>query len=464
MSDISDLGEGSKFQFDKLALPETKGKFKPRIVLSETEGSVAQIAYRTLTEKSYTKELNKLRKQETRSIFRRFVPALIGNKHVEVNIRSMAKRLGLTKDSIFEAAKAGTLETLFTKEAQAVAKHAKAIQNLGLSPNEVLKISTYIIKHKNDLVKQATTSGKTIYIRASKEIPRALQITPKGQIIVHLNKRRLGDDIIGEGSFKTVRRAVNADTGDFYAVARMMKEVDEKELDKEVVFLEKCKGAGIAELSEIITVDGKTRKKFFIQPLYESDLKASYQNLSKLQQLQITLDLLKGAALMEEKGVIHRDLKPANIFLSTERDGTVHAFIADFGLAVEEKSTDPLWIAGTRAYFAPEYSVLRDKVFESLENENEQIRQATTSKLDAWALGGIIRFMETRKHPYKLKEDLPIPETISYLEGSIENNPLSYLQYDLLRQDPAKRLSAKEALEKYQTHLEAKIKQLKQNP
>jgi serine/threonine protein kinase/superfamily I DNA/RNA helicase len=94
--------------------------------------------------------------------------------------------------------------------------------------------------------------------------------------------------------------------------------------------------------------------------------------------------LAEGLRTVHEAGLLHRDLKPANIMLG--QDGPR---IIDLGLAVLQENDDPLTatgqVTGTAAYMAPEQAAgSRD----------------LTPAVDVYALGAVLLFASTGRHPY----------------------------------------------------------------
>jgi tetratricopeptide (TPR) repeat protein/tRNA A-37 threonylcarbamoyl transferase component Bud32 len=70
----------------------------------------------------------------------------------------------------------------------------------------------------------------------------------------------------------------------------------------------------------------------------------------------IAHQVASGLAAAHNAGILHRDIKPANISLTT-RDGAIHTYVTDFGLArpfIDETTALTAGIAGTPGFMAPE--------------------------------------------------------------------------------------------------------------
>jgi serine/threonine protein kinase len=104
--------------------------------------------------------------------------------------------------------------------------------------------------------------------------------------------------------------------------------------------------------------------------------------LSILGQIAGALDHAHAA------GLIHRDVKPANVLLE-ERNGAVHAYLADFGLAKDVRAstahTDTGKLLGTVDYLAPEQIAGEDY----------------GPGVDVYAFGGMVYRALTGSVPYR---------------------------------------------------------------
>ncbi|MDR3623986.1 MAG: protein kinase family protein [Chlamydiales bacterium] len=315
-----------------------------------------------------------------------------------------------------------------------------------ITSEEVEKICGYITCNRKEKQKEAASSlEKVSYVKARKpkdnpDHPcRAIQFNADGTVFIHFNKKKLGDRELGRGSYKKVRLALNFDTGEPLAVARLILKSKKytsatAAVEREFGFLQRFKDSpGIAQATQCVKVDGNVAKMFFIQPIYSRNLnEAIGKDLNPKKEAQIILDLLKGAQELEKKGVIHRDIKPENIFLDAKGD----AYIADFGLALDNDRDLQAkgHRAGTAGFYSPEYEHAK----------KEQLADVTTFKHDMWALGRTIYIMHYARAP-----NIPIEKP----KNSLENGTVRWLLYDLLQNDPSKRLLASEALAKYETLL-----------
>jgi serine/threonine protein kinase len=97
---------------------------------------------------------------------------------------------------------------------------------------------------------------------------------------------------------------------------------------------------------------------------------------------------------LHSKGIVHRDLKPANIFIYELAEGVNILKIGDFGISrvdiqeMKKKISASMTLSGltSPAYASPEIM---------LDNN------ATTTKLDMWALGIILyQLVSSNKHPF----------------------------------------------------------------
>ena len=164
------------------------------------------------------------------------------------------------------------------------------------------------------------------------------------------------------------------------------------------------------------------------------------KHFSESVACNIMRQLLSAVAYCHEKGVIHRDLKPENILIesSEEKDKDFfHIKIIDFGtceILKKKKLTEQI---GTSFYIAPEV-----------------LKNGYNEKCDLWSCGVILYILLCGSPPFYGKNEKEIFRKI--LDGNFTFrhkiwNKISTegknLVLKLLQVNPAKRISAQEALE-----------------
>ncbi|XP_010439763.1 PREDICTED: cyclin-dependent kinase F-4 isoform X1 [Camelina sativa] len=180
---------------------------------------------------------------------------------------------------------------------------------------------------------------------------------------------------VGDGTFGSVWRAINKQTGEVVAIKKMKKKYyswDECINLREVKSLRRMNHPNIVKLKEVIRENDIL---YFVFEYMECNL---YQLMKDRQKLFAEADIrnwcfqvFQGLSYMHQRGYFHRDLKPENLLVSKDI-----IKIADFGLAREVNSSPPFTeYVSTRWYRAPEV-LLQSYVY--------------TSKVDMWAMGAIM--------------------------------------------------------------------------
>lgn len=333
-----------------------------------------------------------------------------------------------------------------------------------ISENDLQIIADYILKNRSVVQEKAKSHPNgTIYVRIG--LPRAIQFNANGKVYIHFNKGKLGDKILGEGSAKRVRIAMDFDSKTLYAVASSTIKSREQRIisDRENAFLKKMKGRpGIAQIVEEVKVSGKKglEKTFSIQPIYnKGDLSGSVQTLTDKEKYKVTLDILRALALLQDLSVIHRDIKPENIFLQKTEGQPLEAVIADFGLACMSFEEDQKNnFSGTPAYVDPER--MRAAYY-----EKQSIKSVTSCLGDMWAFGLVLYILE---HKHSAFPELPDTEKmikfiaglsrgLSSLPSKDAEDPIRGLIDRCLITNPLDRISAKQALAIFGPKLQALI-------
>ena len=111
---------------------------------------------------------------------------------------------------------------------------------------------------------------------------------------------------------------------------------------------------------------------------------------------EILRQIASALIAVHERRVIHRDVKPANILLDATGASRPHAYLTDFGIAVEldgPRFTEIGLVTGTPGYLAPELAALADP----------------SPPADAYSLGGVGLHMLTGVRPRTCPAKRPRP-------------------------------------------------------
>ncbi|XP_073526093.1 uncharacterized protein [Phyllobates terribilis] len=181
---------------------------------------------------------------------------------------------------------------------------------------------------------------------------------------------------VGDGTFGSVWRAINKQTGEVVAVKKMKKKYyswDECINLREVKSLRRMKHPNIVKLKEVIREHDILHfifeyMEFNLYQLMKDRAKPFTESEIRNWCFQV---FFQGLVYMHSRGYFHRDLKPENLLVSKNV-----IKLADFGLAREINSSAPYTeYVSTRWYRAPEV-LLQSRTY--------------TPAVDMWAMGAIM--------------------------------------------------------------------------
>ncbi|CAF0976843.1 unnamed protein product, partial [Didymodactylos carnosus] len=215
-------------------------------------------------------------------------------------------------------------------------------------------------------------------------------------------------DKLGEGSFGTVFRVKNKENNLFYAMKTIGKKPGNKSkatsLDNEVKLLKEVDHPNLIHLEEVLE---SAQTLYLIVELCEGgELGVFVKKNGALPEetvKKIMSKLVHALYYLHKMDIVHRDLKLENILLKNPVETKMDDFdikVTDFGLSSKKSitGTDTLFneYCGTPLYMAPEI----------LENKNY------SALCDVWALGVIMYYLVSGRHPYQASDEKRLLEVI----------------------------------------------------
>lgn len=298
-------------------------------------------------------------------------------------------------------------------------------------------------------------------------LARTVLMAPGGLGFALMDRITEGDTTIGFGASKQVFHGVGLHDGEHYAIgvcdiaqAALSQQKSEGtirlSLQREAGFATHL--AGVPRIVQTPVAFEENGKFYFVMKFYEGgelfDLQTKLMNGSVVQPLEkrVTLcrEILEAIAGAQNRGLIHRDLKAENFLL----DARGHPFLCDFGLSTRHDDASELGIntpVGTSTYLAPE--ILQNK--------------PATQKFDTWSTGVLFHhLLGLRALPWENVPDVQVfarvPRKKSWQPAlnftlAKQDAEIKQLLLDMLKVDPADRISIHQALERIKA-IEAALK------
>lgn len=139
---------------------------------------------------------------------------------------------------------------------------------------------------------------------------------------------------IGEGTYGTVYKGIDTQTGEVVALKRIRMGTDQMGVPssalREIAVMKKLNQTNVLKLLDVY-IQGTNRLYLVFNYMQQGDLKAYWDKnvLSPAVVKELMRQLLKGLAYCHARSFAHRDLKPQNLLVSDSGE----LKIADFGLA-----------------------------------------------------------------------------------------------------------------------------------
>ncbi|EHM99930.1 Rad53p [Saccharomyces cerevisiae x Saccharomyces kudriavzevii VIN7] len=262
------------------------------------------------------------------------------------------------------------------------------------------------------------------------------------------------DEVVGQGAFATVKKAIERTTGKTFAVKIISKRKVIGNMDgvtRELEVLQKLNHPRIVRLKGFY----EDAESYYMVMEFVSggdlmDFVAAHGAVGEDAGREISRQILAAVKYIHSMGISHRDLKPDNILI--EQDDPVLVKITDFGLAkVQGNGSFMKTFCGTLAYVAPE--VIRGKDSSVSPDECEE-RNEYSSLVDMWSMGCLVYVILTGHLPFSGSTQDQLYKQIgrgSYHEGPLKDFRISEEARDfidlLLQVDPNNRLTAAKALD-----------------
>ena len=241
--------------------------------------------------------------------------------------------------------------------------------------------------------------------------------------------------VIGEGTFATVRLAINKQTGEQVAIkimekSKIVQEEDKIRIDREIKVLKNLRHPNIVHLYSVI----QTEEKIYLIMEYVKgkelfDYIVMKKKLSESESCLFFQQIISGIEYLHKIKYVHRDIKPENLLINEE---TKELKIVDFGLS--NIYTNPTKHLLSSACGSPSYAPP-----EMLNGEKYK-----ASPVDIWSSGIVLYAMICGYLPFEDEDNDALYDKICKGKFVIPNH-VSENGRDLLNKilvtDPKKRLS-----------------------
>ena len=242
---------------------------------------------------------------------------------------------------------------------------------------------------------------------------------------------------IGEGTFSTVKLAINRQTGEKVAIkimekSKMIYEEDKNRLEREIEVLKILRHPNLIHLYSVLKKDDTIYLIMkYIKGIELFDYIVNKTKLTEKEACMFFQQIISGIEYLHKIKYIHRDIKPENILINED---TKELIIVDFGLfnSYSNSNKDLLTSAcGSPSYAAPEML------------NGEKYRGPP---VDIWSCGVVLYAMLCGYLPFEDEDNNNDALYDKICEGKFEiPNYISEKARDLLNKilttDPKKRLT-----------------------
>ncbi|XP_043828326.1 serine/threonine-protein kinase 33 [Dromiciops gliroides] len=256
---------------------------------------------------------------------------------------------------------------------------------------------------------------------------------------------------LGQGSFGVVIEVIHKETDLKWAMKKVNKEKAGssavKLLEREVNILKSVNHEHIIHLERVFETP---KRMYLVMELCEDgelkEILNSKGHFSENETRQIIGDLGSAIAYLHRKDIVHRDLKLENILVKSsstneKNETNFNIKVTDFGLAVQKEGGCEVMLqstCGTPIYMAPEVINAHDY----------------SQQCDIWSIGVIMYMLLCGEPPFLANSEEKLFELIRKGQLCFENSiwesasdSARYVLKQLLKVDPAHRITAKELLD-----------------
>ena len=242
---------------------------------------------------------------------------------------------------------------------------------------------------------------------------------------------------IGEGTFSTVKLAINRQTGEKVAIkimekSKMVYEEDKNRLEREIEVLKIIRHPNLIHLYSVLKKDDTIYLIMkYIKGIELFDYIVNKTKLTEKEACMFFQQIISGIEYLHKIKYIHRDIKPENILINED---TKELIIVDFGLCNSYSNSDKDLLTsacGSPSYAAPEML------------NGEKYRGPP---VDIWSCGVVLYAMLCGYLPFEDEDNNNDALYDKICEGKFEiPNYISEKARDLLNKilttDPKKRLT-----------------------